>query len=623
MVLLYSDDIDVYSIPHQRMKNAINSYVKQISITNFTNICDFKFLLKSLSDVFTEFEIHERIENECIIKELKSKLAKLSIKNSKICECHKDSKLKEMRKMFESGLTINMSQLSDFSYKLRDAFSEFTHNFIPHMEEEEQYFQPLLMTYFSYEELRNLKKIVMSRHSIEAYHLFYGLDQTMDSNSIYSCKEAPSDATYSHSFRLPSEIMLKIFGYLSPKDLLIASRVERYWRDICRSSILWPSLSPLKWISDEWKFHDYNYSGNSSPCLDYRNHHTHYYDATNVPEMDRKNKPTINELTIPKSRLYNESKVLIGMIKYLLPHIGSGLKILDLSGSTKLNNFFLKKILSYCPRLECLDVSYTNISDAAFVNWYALPGSCNKLRRIDLSGCPAITDLTLLYLSRGLTKLNCPKWGIEEFTDVYYMDLKADFNTHVQAKKDDICKKQISDDFCHSYCSCSQTLPNQIDDNVYIKDEIIWKESYDDSNSECSLEWLGLSGCYKITDRGLRFLTRDYLFRTSHITLPSLSYLDLSGLPHITANGLAYLLGFCSTARLLPENIYYCDNVMSFFDAILNLDISSKVTTNSDDYIKFDDIELALIERIKNILNSSNGCKNLECGERFCCRLAE
>lgn len=53
-----------------------------------------------------------------------------------------------------------------FGSRLRKAVTEFTEKFIPHMAEEEEVFQPLLVKYFAREELLLLKEQVIQQHEI-------------------------------------------------------------------------------------------------------------------------------------------------------------------------------------------------------------------------------------------------------------------------------------------------------------------------------------------------------------------------------------------------------------------------------------------------------------------------
>ncbi|XP_072423710.1 F-box/LRR-repeat protein 5 isoform X1 [Chiloscyllium punctatum] len=93
-----------------------------------------------------------------------------------------------------------------------------------------------------------------------------------------------------------------------------------------------------------------------------------------------------------------------------------------------------------------------------------------------------------------------------------------------------------------------------------------------------SLRFLSLSGCFQITDHGLRALTL-------HGGLPFLEHLDLSGCLLITGPGLQELVSVCPALR--DEYFFYCDNISG-----------PHATTAS-------------------------GCQNLQCSVRACCRSGE
>ncbi len=61
----------------------------QCHSTNFSGHFDLESLLSTLIKTFIEFKNHEMIENTYIMKKLKRKLKKLSIRNSAVCNCHK------------------------------------------------------------------------------------------------------------------------------------------------------------------------------------------------------------------------------------------------------------------------------------------------------------------------------------------------------------------------------------------------------------------------------------------------------------------------------------------------------------------------------------------------------
>ena len=82
------------------MHSSITSYARTVTLilflfilqcnnTNFSGGDDLESLLSTLIRTFVEFKNHEMIENTLIMKKLKHKLKKLSIRNSAVCNCHK------------------------------------------------------------------------------------------------------------------------------------------------------------------------------------------------------------------------------------------------------------------------------------------------------------------------------------------------------------------------------------------------------------------------------------------------------------------------------------------------------------------------------------------------------
>ncbi|KAE8294487.1 F-box/LRR-repeat protein 5 F-box and leucine-rich repeat protein 5 [Larimichthys crocea] len=100
----------------------------------------------------------------------------------------------------------------------------------------------------------------------------------------------------------------------------------------------------------------------------------------------------------------------------------------------------------------------------------------------------------------------------------------------------------------------------------------------DKSEAKRSLRFLSLSGCYQVTDLGLRALSQ-------RGGLPALEHLNLSGCLLITEVGLQELVSACPS--LNDEHFYYCDNING---------------PHAD---------------------TASGCQNLQCGFRACCRSGE
>ena len=61
-----------------------------------------------------------------------------------------------------------------------------------------------------------------------------------------------------------------------------------------------------------------------------------------------------------------EVRVISGLVKHVLPRVGSGVEQCDLSHSRSLSSSLVHKILKLCPNLRHLNLAHTRITDAAF-----------------------------------------------------------------------------------------------------------------------------------------------------------------------------------------------------------------------------------------------------------------
>jgi F-box/leucine-rich repeat protein 5 len=216
-----------------------------------------------LHNVFKEFKSHEDIENEHIMKQLKLKLKAMEIYNSAVCNCHKDDEFTPLMKLVETGyLFINKSKTTseriNYGITLRKALNKFTNIFIPHMKEEEEIFQPLLLKYFSLGELSEMKNIVIKLH-IQQRKRFVGTKLENNKNVLIkttiSAIEKPLHLSIAANNQqvnsindFPNEIMLKIFANLSFRDKFKCSQVSRKWNCLIYDKLNWKELN-----FDDWK----------------------------------------------------------------------------------------------------------------------------------------------------------------------------------------------------------------------------------------------------------------------------------------------------------------------------------------------------------------------------------
>ncbi|ELT98512.1 hypothetical protein CAPTEDRAFT_207605, partial [Capitella teleta] len=295
-----------------------------------------------------------------------------------------------------------------------------------------------------------------------------------------------------------------------------------------------------------------------------------------VMDEDADEDESSDDPRIIKSR--HEAKILHGVCHHLVPRVGSGVEIIKLSRSKSLSTSLTQKLLKSCPNVRHLDLSYTKVSDLAFKSASRGDG-LSQLQHLDLSGCKFITDTVLLHLAMALARTCAQPRPLQ----------------HIQ--QDDTC---LCQDF---YALCEQVLNVRLSEMDRNRNEQVCNtccgqdEGYAqwDTVEDClpksnnaqrknvrnrwSIKYLSLSGCFQITDIGIRALALSGFF-------PFLSHLDLSGCFRLTADGLNTFVDRCPA--LLASDLYYCDNLTGG---------------------PFED--------------QASGCQNLECSSRACCRSGE
>ncbi|KAG2465989.1 FBXL5 protein, partial [Polypterus senegalus] len=571
--------------------------IKKLSKTDFASNSDFRSLLCSLCATFQEFKMHEQIENEYIIGLLQQRCRN-------ICNVHSDNKMSEMLSLLDKGLKNIKNEYEQLNYaqQLKEKLEAFTQDFLPHMKEEEE---PMLMEYFTYEELKDIRKKVIAQHSShkcwDAVGWLKGLNiwsQTEELEKAFKhCLDEKIDEGDFYSGP-PGELDLE------PDDVWVMNR-----KDECKAYQEWDEDADIdeseETVDDSW--------------------------AINI--------------------VRREKKLLYGMIQNLLPFVGSSVKSLVLAYSSVVSSKMVRQMLELCPNLTYLDLTQTDITDSAFDGWLSV-GSCHTLEHLDLSGCEKITDLTLEKLSIALGDLtssggtentlkdnvsakvskchqpvslqprnecclqvcgqqalifkgkpggvmsvpsrvwvlnsadlvdieDAAEWRLRNAETPTLLDASQPeksssiicsccrtsnhaYRTNIAWQQNgslaapghcghsSCCSENVLrayDTFQEPYSFCSKKTKHSEEKYFVFSGE----ETRTDS-LKCSrtLTFLSLSGCYQITDHGLRSLS---LWGG----LPNLEHLNLSGCLFITGGGLQELVSACPS--LNDEHFYYCDNI--------------------------------------------------------------
>ncbi len=181
----------------------------------------------------------------------------LAIHNSAVCNCHKDDEFSPLLDLVDMGYmhvnkTRTTSDRISFGMKLRKALNQFTNRFVPHMKEEEEVFQPLLMKHFTEEELLEMKILVIKSH----------MQQRKSQNALHSEQFSTSSSNENlvDSFdKLPDEMLLKIFSFLNYTEIFKAATVSKKWHSLIYDKSKWKQIN-----FDEWKTCDSDQSSLSN-----------------------------------------------------------------------------------------------------------------------------------------------------------------------------------------------------------------------------------------------------------------------------------------------------------------------------------------------------------------------
>ncbi|XP_058048296.1 F-box/LRR-repeat protein 5 isoform X3 [Ahaetulla prasina] len=688
----FPEEVDVFTAPHWRMKQLVGLYCDKVgkglrgvvgtaatavthprvsasaagmelSKTNFSNNNDFRALLQSLYATFKEFKMHEQIENEYIIGLLQQR-------SQTVYNVHSDNKLSEMLSLFEKGL------------------------------KNVKVFQPMLMEYFTYEELKDIKKKVIAQHCSQketgaeirrgisllnqAEELQKAFKYSVDEKAEHEIEE-PEQAT--NIVHLPSEVMLTIFSYLSPQELCRCSQVSTKWSQIAKTGFLWKHLYPVHWARGNWS-HGPPGDPDTEPDEEWVKNRKdesqafHEWDEDADIDESEENGEESSAISI----VQKEKDLLQGIIHNILPRVGSSVKTIVLAYSSAISNKMVRYILELCPNLEYLDLTQTDISDSAFESWSWI-GCCQSLRHLDLSGCERITDMAVRKISKALgilsshevqsqksfqnrrgktvwknkeialelSKKDCglhyitnenvikeegneSHWNvpvrskgfnsayiwmldakdladIEDAAEWKHRNLEGDcviepaspfpcsascYNKDIFGLRTSFCWQEQEPcasaalTYCgHSFCCAGSALKTlqalqpspgllyhapRTNRQIEGKDLAHLRSAKSDQKTARVLQFLSLSGCYQITDIGLRMLA----LRGG---LPYLEHLNLSGCLTVTSAGLQDLVSVCPS--LNHEHFYYCDNINGPH------------------------------------AETASGCQNLQCGFRACCRSGE
>ncbi|XP_056596470.1 dynein regulatory complex subunit 6 [Triplophysa dalaica] len=363
---------------------------------------------------------------------------------------------------------------------------------------------------------------------------------------------------------LPNKLSLKIFQNLGVGDLLRCAQVCRSWKAITQVSSLWTEMnfsSESCWITDETvgrllRAHRvYVTSVNLCGCavLQWSSLRC-ISQCKNLQELNLSECPNVNDEII---------KMILEGCHSLL-HIN--LAFTDITNTT------IQALSRCCLTLRSLNLAYcTNISDEGLQNLTTGKG-CHRLIQLDLSGCSQITADGFSHVADACGSLQeIVLDDLPTLTDACVQALVSKCRTLTVISVLD--SPYLSDVAFKAIAEVTSLTKFQIEGNNRIADSS-WKALCRSSPKlsevhacDCprvtdnSLKFLGsltklhnlnISGCIKVTDTGIRYIT-------DGPCAVKMRELDLSNCSRVTDLSLKKISQRCDS--LIHLSVCFCDNL--------------------------------------------------------------
>ncbi|XP_018937712.2 dynein regulatory complex subunit 6 [Cyprinus carpio] len=363
---------------------------------------------------------------------------------------------------------------------------------------------------------------------------------------------------------LPNKLSLKVFQSLGVRELLKCAQVCRSWRAIAQVSSLWTEIdfsSEAGWITDQTverilRVHRiYVISVNLCGCtLVQESSFRRISQCRNLQELDLSECSHLND---------ENMKLILEGCRSLL-HLNLAF--------THITNATIRVLSRRCLMLRSLSLAYcTSFSDKG-LQYLSTGKGCHRLTYLDLSGCSQISVDGFTYVAEACSTLqqivldnlptltdNCVQVLVSKcrmLTAISLLDSPylSDVAFKTMAEVISLTKIQIegnnrmTDSSLKALCRSSLKLSEvQMSDCTHMTDASL--KSLGSLTKLCNLN---ISGCIKVTDIGIHYITEG-------ASAVKLRELDLSYCPKLTDLSLKRITQKCS--KLTHLSVCFCENL--------------------------------------------------------------
>lgn len=339
-----------------------------------------------------------------------------------------------------------------------------------------------------------------------------------------------SKKTFNFWGDMPTEIKMRIFQHLTPKEIVRCSSVSKIWHDTCFDGQLWANVDTTDYyhtISSDSLVKLIMAAGpfirnlNLRGCVQLRD--KWLTDGDRMSETCR----NLVNLCLEGNRI---DKHTVNHFLQRNPH----LEYLNLTGLTSVTDYSMKTIANCCPQLQILNVSWCiNVSTKGLKKVVASCPQLKDLRASEISGFDDEEFALELFEKNTLERLVMSRTNL---TDESLKILMQGVDPEIDVLTD----QPIVPPRRFKHLDLHQ-CPNVTDDGVGSM-----------AHNVPDLEGLQLSQCPELSDDSIVDVIR---------TTPKLSHLELEDLEHLTNDTLIALARSPCASCLEHLNISFCDSL--------------------------------------------------------------